>query len=112
MKKNKEILQQVEKDRQELRLLYFVKLTDKPIDEIQACGHGQSSGSKGDETSRSGLAEPSSGPRAQDRVEDIKAKVHEELSRTFGSAEFPARPAGSASGTTSGTTMHRTVERM
>ena len=38
----------------------------------------------------------------------MNPRVVEELSRAFGSAEFPSRPAGSASGTV----LHRTIEQM
>ena len=101
-KMNKETLQQVEKHRQELRLLYFEKLTDAIVGESRALGPGQPPGSKDGGTSQTlGQAGPASGSMEQaagstSRMEtEVKPRVMEEMRRAFGSAEFPSRPAGS-----------------
>ncbi|CAK8995863.1 Retrovirus-related Pol polyprotein from transposon TNT 1-94 [Durusdinium trenchii] len=114
-KMNKETLQQVEKHRQELRLLYFEKLTDAIVGESRTSGLGQPPGSKDGGTSQTvGQAGPASGSNEQasssaGRVEtEVKPRVMEEMSRAFGSAEFPSRPAGSSSGTV----LHRTIGQM
>ena len=114
-KMNKETLQQVEKRRQELRLLYFEKLTDAIVGESRTSGSGQPPGSKDGGTSQTlGQAGPASGSKEQasgstSRIEtEVKPRVMEEMSRAFGSAEFPSRPAGSSSGTV----LHRTIEQM
>ncbi|CAK9017768.1 Retrovirus-related Pol polyprotein from transposon TNT 1-94 [Durusdinium trenchii] len=65
-KMNKETLQQVEKRRQELRLLYFEKLTDAIVGESRALGPGQPPGSKDGGTSQTlGQAGPASGSMEQ-----------------------------------------------
>ncbi|CAK9049785.1 Retrovirus-related Pol polyprotein from transposon TNT 1-94 [Includes: Protease [Durusdinium trenchii] len=72
-KMNKETLQQVEKHRQELRLLYFEKLTDAIVGESRTSGSGQPPGSKDGETSQTlGQAGSSSGTVLHRTIEQME----------------------------------------